>query len=128
MQEYQEALWYMRVSVITYTVRIICSLYLHIKHMLDGVVAIIFCSVILACLTMRLSQILILLAVLSLSLCKATDARLLKDHHSPCRLSRTARNLQAESLQTAITIEYIVITANSPDCEPSLVDNFPVRV
>ena len=27
-----------------------------------------------------------------------------------------------------LTVEYTLIIANSPDCEPSLVDNFPVRV
>lgn len=44
--------------------------------------------------------------------------------------SRTARNIQAplQSNTTGFTVEYTLITANSPDCEPSLVNNFPVRV
>ena len=29
---------------------------------------------------------------------------------------------------TGFTIQYTMIIANSPDCEPSLVDNFPVRI
>ena len=29
---------------------------------------------------------------------------------------------------TGLTVEYILIIANSPDCEASLVDNFSVRV
>ena len=29
---------------------------------------------------------------------------------------------------TGFTVEYTLITVNSPDCEPSLVDSFPVRV
>jgi hypothetical protein len=29
---------------------------------------------------------------------------------------------------TGFTVEYTLIVANSPDCERSLVDNFPVRV
>ena len=29
---------------------------------------------------------------------------------------------------TGLTVQYTMIVANSPDCEPSLVDNFPVRV
>ena len=29
---------------------------------------------------------------------------------------------------TGLTVQYTLIVANSPDCEPSLVDNFPVRV
>ena len=29
---------------------------------------------------------------------------------------------------TGLTVQYTLITANSPDCEPSLVDNFPVQV
>ena len=33
-----------------------------------------------------------------------------------------------QSNRTGFTVEYTLATANSPDCEPSLVDNFPVRV
>ena len=29
---------------------------------------------------------------------------------------------------TGLTVQYTLIIANSPDCEPSLVDNFPVRI
>ena len=29
---------------------------------------------------------------------------------------------------TGLTVQYTLIIANSPDCQPSLVDNFPVRV
>ena len=29
---------------------------------------------------------------------------------------------------TGLTVQYTLIIANSPDCEPSLVDNFPVQV
>ena len=30
--------------------------------------------------------------------------------------------------RTGLTVQYTLIIANSPDCEPSLIDNFPVRV
>ena len=30
--------------------------------------------------------------------------------------------------QTGFTVDYTLTTVNSPDCESSLVDNFPVRV
>ena len=46
--------------------------------------------------------------------------------------SRTARDIPPQRSATDMTrgfsVEYTLITANSPDCEPSLVDNFPVRV
>lgn len=38
---------------------------------------------------------------------------------NPCLNSDTTRGFR---------VEYTLITANSPDCESSLVDNFPVRV
>ena len=34
----------------------------------------------------------------------------------------------AEGHQPGFPVEYTLITANSPDCEPSMVDKFPVRV
>ena len=47
-------------------------------------------------------------------------------------LLRWPLNLQrlcvAEGQTTGLTVQYTLITANSPDCEPSLVDNFPVQV
>ena len=75
---------------------------------------------------MRLS--LILLSAFSLYLPPLSEAgRTLSEDH---RSYRTARNSQAdpEAPRSAFTFKYTLITANSPDCEPSLVDNFPVRV
>ena len=45
--------------------------------------------------------------------------------------SRTVRAIPPQQSATdtrGFSVEYTLITANSPDCEPSLVDNFPVRV
>ena len=63
--------------------------------------------------------IVVLLAPNLQSQCEATetqtqDPNVGTDHHAPNT--------------TGFTVDYALITANSPDCEPSLVDNFPVRV
>ena len=31
-------------------------------------------------------------------------------------------------MTAGFTVQYTLMTANSPDCEPSLVDDYPVRV
>ena len=31
-------------------------------------------------------------------------------------------------MTAGFTVQYTLVTANSPDCEPSLVDDYPVRV
>ena len=41
---------------------------------------------------------------------------------------RTNRAAAASSTAPGFFIEYTLITANSPDCEPSLGDNYPVQV
>ena len=64
--------------------------------------------------------IFILLVSTLKSLCEATGIQF---HDRG--LYRIARSVADE---TAFTIEYTLITANSPDCEPSLIDKFPVRV
>ena len=75
-----------------------------------------------ACPMMRIRLYIFILLTSSLqALCEATD------------LSRRARNVANEtatqsSRTTGFTVEYTLITANSPDCEPYLVDSFPVRV
>ena len=62
--------------------------------------------------------------------CEAAETPSHSQHHD---LSRIARNVDVadeipQSNMTGFTVEYTLITANSPDCEPSLIDNFPVRV
>ena len=56
---------------------------------------------------------------------------LISNLQSPCEVAETQRNVDANHPATStagFTVEYTLITANSPDCEPSLVDKFPVRV
>ena len=69
----------------------------------------------------------ILLSVFSLHvqpLSEATDT--MSEEH---RSSRSARGSSRQwSNTTGFILEYTLTIANSPDCEPSLVDNFPVRV
>ena len=73
--------------------------------------------------------LLILLSALSLhlqALCEAGETVALSEDY---RSYRTARNSQVpRSNTTGFILKYALITANSPDCEPSLVDNFPVGV
>ena len=77
--------------------------------------------------------LLILLSVLSLHLqplCEAGAGEILSEGR---RSYRTARNSQDDpqaprSNTTGFIFKYTLITANSPDCDSSLVDNFPVRV
>ena len=42
--------------------------------------------------------------------------------------SRIARSVASEKPHSGYTVEYTLVTANSPDCERSLVDEFPVRL
>ena len=56
---------------------------------------------------------------------------LISNLQSPCEAAETRRNVGAnhQAKNTAgFTVEYTLITANSPDCDPSLIDNFPLRV
>ena len=59
---------------------------------------------------------------------------LVSNLQSPCEATETSSqdpNVGAdhsETNTTGFTVEYTLIIANSPDCEPSLVDNYPVRV
>ena len=62
--------------------------------------------------------ILILLSSNPLSPCEATEA--------PSQDHNVGADYQMNT--TGFIVAYTLITANSPDCEPSLVDNFPVRV
>ena len=56
---------------------------------------------------------------------------LISNLQSPCEAAETKRNVGANHQTTntaCFTVEYTLIIANSPDCEPSLVDYFPVGV
>ena len=92
---------------------------------------------------MRLLTLLRFVSTMLLSLESTVQAKKLSEHlynagvPVPSRLvavssPRTIRNVperQDDSNTTrGFLVEYTLITANSPDCEPSLVDNFPVRV
>ena len=56
------------------------------------------------------------------SLCEATGVGLQFQDRGLYRIARSVADA------TAFTIEYTLITANSPDCEPSLINDYPVRV
>ena len=48
---------------------------------------------------------------------------------SGVRSLRSVRDVSSTASSTnGFLVEYTLLIANSPDCEPSLVDNFPVRV
>ena len=92
---------------------------------------------------MRLLTLLRFVSTMLLSLEPTVQAKKLSEHlynaevPVPSRLvavssPRTIRNVPEQQDDSNTTrgflVEYTLMTANSPDCEPSLVDNFPVRV
>ena len=55
----------------------------------------------------------------------------LTDRRSASRtaLQRATRSIPPPLNTTGgLRVEYTLVTANSPDCDPSLIDNFPVRL
>ena len=89
-------------------------------------------------LTFQFVQLLLLLCLHSLpTLCAIgasaeTESRL-PDRSAKVAMSSSSINSrivrEVSQNQTQFSVEYTLLTANSPDCaEPSMVDNFPVRV
>ena len=80
----------------------------------------------------RLTCLLLLshfISTMLLPLQPTAQAMKLSDLHDIATPRLTVRDVPAHTDTTqGFRVEYTLITANSPDCEPSLVDNFPVKV
>ena len=57
-----------------------------------------------------------------------TIVLLIYSQQSLCEATETSSQNRDVGADHGFAVEYTLITANSPDCEPSLVDKFPVRV